>query len=91
MHTMATCHSGAGCPFDRGIDLHADNPEPMDIDSESTHSSNATAAVGGPEAEGDPEDSVYSNHIKLMTLMRDINDLHQWVDAGGQPAENWTA
>ena len=31
---------------------------------------------------------VYSNQVRLTTLMREINDLHQRVAAGeGQPAE----
>ena len=62
---MATCHGGTGCLLDRGIDLNADDPEPTDIDNESTHSSDTTVALGGPEAEGHPEDPVYSNHDKL--------------------------
>ena len=65
---MATCHGGAGCPLDRGINLNAEDPESTDIDNESTHSSDATVALGGPEAEGHPEDPVYSNHNKLMAL-----------------------
>ena len=56
---------------------HAENPEHADIDNDSTHSSNATVALGGPEAEGHPEDPVYNNHDKLTTLTREINDLHQ--------------
>ena len=86
-HAMATCQRGAGCPLDRGIDLYAEDPEPTDIDNESTHSSDATVALGGPEAEGHPKDPVFSNHDKLTALMREINDLHQWVEAGeGQSA-----
>ena len=77
MHAMATHHRGAGHPLDRGINLHAEDPEPTDIDNESTHSSNATVALGGPEAEGHPKDPVYSNHNKLTALTREINDLHQ--------------
>ena len=38
-------------------------PEPTDIENESTHSSDATVALGGPEAEGHPRDTVYSNHF----------------------------
>ena len=55
------------------------NPQ---IDNESTHSSDATVALGGPEAEGHPKDPVYSNHNKLTVLTREINHLHQWVGAG---------
>ena len=77
MHTIATCHRGTVCPLNRGINLHAEDPEPTDIDKARIHSSNATVALGGPEAEGHPKDPVYSNHNKLMALMREINDLHQ--------------
>ena len=77
---MATCHGGAGCPLDISINL--EDPEATDIDNESTHSSDATAVLGGPEADSHPKDPVYSNHNKLMALMREINDLHQQVEAG---------
>ena len=77
MHAMATYHGGAGHPLDRGIDLHTKDPEPTDIDNENTHSSNATIAFGGPDAEGHPEHPVYKNHNKLTALTREINDLHQ--------------
>ena len=77
MHTMATHHGGTGCPLDRSIHFHAEDQEPADIDNESTHSSDATFALGGPEAEGHPKDHVYSKHDKLMALMREINDLCQ--------------
>ena len=70
MHAMATCHRGTGCPLDRGINLYAEDPEPTDIDNDSTHSSDTTVALRGPEAEGHPKDPVYSNHDKLMALMR---------------------
>ena len=64
-------------PLRQRYQSHAEDPEPTDIDNEITHSSEDTVALGGPEAEGHPEDSVYSNHDKLMALMREINDLHQ--------------
>ena len=51
--------------------------EHADIDNESTHSSDATVALGGPEAEGHPKDPAYNNHDKLRALTREINDLHQ--------------
>ena len=87
-HTMATHHGGAGCPLESGIDLSTEDPEPTDVDNEITHSSNATVALGGPEAEGQPEDHVYNNQDKLTALIREINDLHQQVEAGeAQPAE----
>ena len=62
---MATHHRGTGCPLDRGVNLHAEVPEPADIDNESTHSSNATVALEGPEAEGHSKDPVYNNHKKI--------------------------
>ena len=87
MHAMATQHRGAGCPLDRGMDIHAEDPEHTDIDNESTHSSDATVVLGGPEAKGHPKNPVYNNHDKITALMREINDLHQQVEAGeGQPA-----
>ena len=72
---MATHHGGTGCPLDRGINLNAEDLEPTDIDNESTHSSDATVALGEPEAEGQPKHTVYNNHNKLISLMREINDM----------------
>ena len=88
-HHMATCHRGEGCPLDRGIDLSAEDPEPADIDNESTHSSDAIVALWVSETEGYLEDPVNSNQDKLMALIREINDLCQQVEAGErQPAES---
>ena len=88
-HTMDTHHGGAGHPLERDINLNTVDPEPADINNESTHSLDTTVALGGPEVEGHPEDPVYSNHDKLMALIREINDLLQQVEAGeGQPAES---
>ena len=88
-HAIATYHRGTGCPLDRGINLNTEDPEFTDIDNESTFSSDATVALGGPAAEGHPEEPVYTNHNKLMVLMRKINDLHQCVKAEeGQQAES---
>ena len=72
---MATCHEGVGCPLDRGMGIHTEDPEHTDIDNESTHSSDATVGLGGPEAEAHPKDPVYNNHDKLTVLTREINDL----------------
>ena len=48
----------------------------------------STVALGGPEAEGHPNDLIL-NQTKLTALMREINDLCQWVEAReGQPAES---
>ena len=52
------------------------------------NSSDATVALGGPEAVGHPEDPVYNDQDRLTALTREINDLHQRVAAGeGQPVE----
>ena len=50
MHTMATHHGGTGCLLDRSLDILTEDPEHAYIDSESTHSSDVTIALGSPEA-----------------------------------------
>ena len=90
-HAMATHYGGAGCPIDRCINLNIEDSEPtgIDNDNDSTHGSDTTVTLGGTEAEGHPNDSIYSNQDKLVALTRGINDLCQWVEAGeGQPAES---
>ena len=77
IHAMATHHRHAGHPLDRGINLNAEDLEPTDIDNERTHGLNVTVALRGPEAEGHPDDPLYSNQDKLTALMREINDLCQ--------------
>ena len=59
------------------VDIHAEDPEHADIDNESTHSSDASVTLGGPEAEDHLKDPVYNNHNKLTALTREINDLCQ--------------
>ena len=87
-HAMATCHKGAGCTLDRGLDILSEGSEHADINNDSTHSLDATVASGHPEAVGHPEDPVYNDQDRLTALIRGINDLHQRVTAGeGQPAE----
>ena len=87
---VATHHRGAGCPLDRDIDLHIEDSETTGLDNNKcTSGSNTTVAFGGPGAESHPNDPIYSNQAKLLALMREINDLCQWVEAGeGQPAES---
>ena len=88
---MATHHRGTGFPLDRDIDLNIEDSETtgIDNDNESIHGSDTTVALGGPEAEGHPNDPIYSNQAKLMALTREINDLQQKVETGeGQPAES---
>ena len=60
--------------LDRGLDILAGDQEHADIDIESTHSSDVTAALGASEAVGHPEELVYSNQDILTALMREIND-----------------
>ena len=64
-------------PQDRSMDILTEDREHADIDIESTHSSDGTIAIGGPEAVGHLDDLVYGNQDKLTTLIREINDLHQ--------------
>ena len=90
--TMVTHHGGAGHPADRNINLHIEDIEGKntgpDNDNESTNDSGTTIAFGGSEADGYPSKLIPSNQAKLTALMREIYDLHQWVEAGeGQPAE----
>ena len=70
-HAMATHNRGTGCALDRGMDILTEDPEHTDINDGSTHSSDATVALGGPEAVGHPKDPVYGNQDKLIALMRD--------------------
>ena len=85
---MATHNRGAGHPLNRDLDVLAEYTEHADIDNDSTHNSNATVALGDPEAVGHPEGPACKNQDRLTTLMREINDLHQTVAAReGQPVE----
>ena len=90
MHTVATHHRGAGHPIARD-DLHIEDPEAtgMDNDNDSISGLDATVALGGLEAEDNTNELLPSNQAKLTALKREINDLHQWVEAReGQPAES---
>ena len=82
-HTMATCHRGSGHPLDRDINLHVEESKTtgLDNDNESTSGSDTTVALGGSEIEGYHSDIIHSNQAKLTALMREINDLCQWVEA----------
>ena len=63
----------------RDINLHIEDTEPtgLENDNESTSDSDATVALGGPEAEGQMDDIIHKNQAKLTALMREINDLCQ--------------
>ena len=87
-NAMATCHRGAGCPLDRSLDVLIEDAEHIDIDNDSTHSSDATFTLGSPEVVRHPEDPAYDNQYRLTALTRELNNLHQRVAVGeGQPAE----
>ena len=87
-HTMATHHTSAGHPLDRGLDILTEYPVQANIDNESTYSSDARVALGGPEVVGHPEDPVYNNQDRLTALTRELHDLCQRAAAGeGQLAE----
>ena len=87
-HAMATHHIGTGHPLDRFLDILTEEPECANIDNDSTHSLDATVALGGSEAVGQPEDPAYNDQDRLTVLTREINDLQQRVTVGeGQPAE----
>ena len=53
---MATHHGVARCPLDRGLDILTEHPEHAHLNNDSTHSSDTTVALGGPEAVGHPKD-----------------------------------
>ena len=91
MHTMATHHRGTGCPIDRDIDLYIEGPEAacMDNDNGSISGLDATVALGGLEAEGNPNELLPTTQTKLTVLTWEINELHQWVVVEeGQPVES---
>ena len=74
-------------PWTEDKDILTEDLEHADLNN-STHNSDATVALGGPEAVGHPEDPVYDYQDRLTAFTREINDLHQRVAAGeGQPAE----
>ena len=78
-HTMATHHGGPGHPLDRDTDLCIKYSETtgLENDNENTSDSDATDALGGPEAEGHSNGLIHNNQGKLMALTREINDLCQ--------------
>ena len=70
-------------PIDINTYLHIINIEAtgQDTNNESTYGSDTNIALEGPEAEGHPNEFIPSNQSKLTELMREINDLCQWVEA----------
>ena len=61
------------------IHLHVEDPETtgLENDNESISGMDTTNALGGPEAEGHPDEVIPSNQAKLTALTREINDLCQ--------------
>ena len=59
--------------------LHIEDAETTGLDNDNVSISglDTTIALGGPEAEGHPDELIPSNQTKLTALMREINDLHQ--------------
>ena len=89
-HTIATHHRGAGHPIARDS-LQIEDPETTGKDSnnDSISGLDATVALGGLEAEDNTNELLPSSQARLTVLMREINDLCQWVEArGGQPVES---
>ena len=85
-HAMATSTEAQDTSLNRSLDVLTEDTECPDIDNNSNHSSDATVALGDPEAVGQPEDPAYQD--RFTTLTKEINDLHQRVTTGeGQPAE----
>ena len=71
---MAIHHRGTGHPLDRGLDILTEDTEHTDIDNDSTYSSDATVALGGPEAVEHPKDPVYNDWDSLTAFTREINE-----------------
>ena len=72
------------------LHLHVEDPEAtgIDDDNDSISGSDATVALGGLDTEGNTDELFPSNQAKLTGLIREINDLHHWVEVGeGQPVE----
>ena len=88
MHAMVTHHRGTGHPI--GRDLHIEDPEATGIDNknESISGSDVTVALCRLEAEGNPDEHLPSYQAKMTTLIQEINELCQQVEAREQPAES---
>ena len=73
---MAIIHGSAGCPIDRDINLHVEDPEAIDNDNDSISGSDTTVAWGGLETEGNTNELLPSNQVMLTALTREINELY---------------
>ena len=81
------------CPIERYINLHIEGMDGInmgpDNDNESASGLDTTIALVGSEADSHTNELTSSNQAKLIALLREINYLHQWVDAGeGQSEES---
>ena len=88
MHAMTTHHGGTWHPIAGDVNLHIEDPEVTGMDNENDTIS-GWDALGGLEAEGNPNEHLPSNQATLTALTWEINKLHLWVEVGeGQPAES---
>ena len=80
-HAMATHHGGSGCPLDRDIDMTSETQTTTDKDIANTQDFH-------PVEMDHFEDLEHNNPAKLTAVTREVDDLHQQVQAGeGQPME----
>ena len=80
-HTVATHHRGSGSSLDRDTDMTREPLNTADTGIEDTQDFNTAETVHF-------EDLKHKNPTKLTALTKEIDDLHQWVQAEeGQPTE----
>ena len=78
---MATHHGGSGNPLDRDIDMARDNQTAIDTDIEVTQNLH-------PVETDYFEDLDHNNPAKLTAITRELDDLHQHIQAEeGKPSE----
>ena len=81
-HAMPIHHGDTRHPVARN-DPHIEDQEITGLDSDNDRISglDATVALGGLETEDKTNELLPSNQAKLMALMREINELCQWLEA----------
>ena len=72
---MAACHGGSRNPMDRDIDVTRETQTTTDTNVGDTQDFH-------PEETDHFEDLEHNNATKLTALTRELDDLHQWVQAG---------
>ena len=78
---MATHHGGSGNPLDRDIDMTRDNQTAIDTNVEVMQNFH-------PIETDHFEDLEHNNPTKLTAITRELDDLHQCIQAEeGQPTE----